>query len=327
MRYQIIIFLCHPRRRSRIQSLKFFIVLTCSYSFAAYQKPSEVDEYLQKMQDLKSIKQKLQKDALHHHEQLFNDLQNLGRTVGRVATSVILLTDKTDSSSSSRFGKQNPVIDTKSNLSGADKTNIVQAVVAGFVLMVEFARFCHARSAHKRMVKALRYEDFVQNFPQLILVEYQIILMKTLISLTIQGNLPEKIFACIQLTQMSLPYPYAKFANKAAKKMFKLCFDHQGNLINFDLSSVKHPYKKFAQKVAPDWQEIVLRADQFELEIQTHYDSTVAVKIDTALNNALIKMIHAGMKNDLQTVQMMHQKYAGNAVVEKLFGFYCGLNL
>jgi hypothetical protein len=168
----------------------------------------------------------------------------------------------------------------------------------------------------------MTYQDFVANFPQLLLVQYQILLMKTLINVSMYGTFPEQVFAKITLTKMSLPYPYAKFANKAAQKMYKKSFDAFGNFVLADLNVMKHPYKKFEKKVAQSWKQIALQSNSFSTVIQAEYESRVAVKVDTPYNNALIKMIHAGMKADMEILENLRTKFAGNEVIEKILNYY-----
>lgn len=296
----------------------FLIIFFNDCTLQADENKSLVNVCLQKVNDLQSMKKKLQVDAMQHHEELFQNLQIYARTVGQVATSVIVLTEKQES----RANQSSCTM----RLSGNDKANIVQVVVTAFILMVEFARFCHARKMHKRWISVMTYKDFVAEFPHLILVEYQILLMKTLIHLTIQGTLPEQIFATITLTKMSLPVPYAKFANKAAKKMYKKFFDQHGNFVISQLNVAKHPYKKFHKKVAQSWQQIALKVNSFSDIIEPEYQSLVAKYIDTPFNNACIVMIHAGIKHDLPVLHNVYQEFCGNEVIEKLFEFYINKN-
>lgn len=285
--------------------------------FAASTVTSEdkiVQEYVQTIDELKAIKIKLQQDAMQHHEQLFLNLQNYGRAAGQVATSAILLVGQMQKKENhqSHFSK----------LSTADCSNIVQAVVAGFVLMVELARICHAKTLHKRFVRSMSYQDFVHFFPHLVIVQHQIILMKTLIQLSQSGNLGQQVFARIALVKMSLPYPFEKFANKAAKKMYKKSFDRFGNFIFTELSEKKDPYKKFTKKVAQHWKEIALRAQSFSDVIEPEYFSTVADMVDTTYNNSLIKIIHAGMNSDISTMASIKKQFESDTLIEKLFQFY-----
>lgn len=269
-------------------------------------------DYQSKIAELQVLKTKLQIDRTKKTEQIFDDLQMYGRCASQVATSILLLTGK----------KSNSKLVCSAQLSNSDKTNIVQAVVTCFLLMVELARFCHERKVHKQMIHAMNYQDFIAIFPHLVLVEYQIILMRTLIRLSISGSLPEQIFARIQLTKMSLPYPYAKFAQKAAKKMYKQCFDQSGNFVYNQLHNLKHPYKKFTKKVPQTWQQIALKANQFADVIEPEYQSNFAQSIQTSYNDTLVKMIHAGIKHDMQILQKLRKEFVCNDLVEKLFDYY-----
>lgn len=295
--------------------MKYQIIFLIFFSFQ-YIGPDnqDFDECAKKIEALKILKMKLQKDAMQHHEELFSNLQTYGRAAGQIATSAILLSGQMQGKDKNQSNG--------SRLSTTDCTNIVQAVVTGFILMIEVARFCHAKSLHKKFVNSMTYEDFVSNFSHLVLVEYHILLMKTLISLSQNGNFGQQVFARLMLTKMSLPYPFEKFANKAAKKMYKKSFDKYGNFIFIELSDKKNPYKKFTKKVAQNWKEIALRAQSFSEIIEPEYCSTVAHLIDTPYNNALIEIIHAGMKGDFEKIVQIRQKFCPNDLMEKLEQFY-----
>ncbi|MBP6892688.1 hypothetical protein KBB68_03860 [Candidatus Babeliales bacterium] len=295
MRYQIIFFFC----------FSFQYVVADDKNF---------DECAQKIEELKILKIKLQKETMQHHEELFSNLQMYGRTAGQIATAAILFAGQVQSKNKNQLNA--------SRLSTTDSTNIVQAIVTGFILMVEIARFCHARTMHKKFVNSMTYEDFVTNFSHLVLVEYHILLMKTLISLSQNGNFGQQVFARLMLVKMSLPYPFAKFANKAAKKMYKISFDKFGNFIFVEIFDQKHPYKKFFQKVAQNWKEIALRAQSFSEIIEPEYCSTVSNFINTPYNNALIEIIHAGMKGDFEKILQIRQLFVQNELMKKLEQFY-----
>ncbi len=302
--------------------MKIQIIFLCFFFKIIESESSNVQadqhEYLQKINELKSIKEKLQKNAMLHHEELFANLQTYGRAVGQVATSAILIAGHVSEKNGNKINSK--------KFSTGDCVNIVQSVVAGFILMVELAKYCHARNIHKKFVKVMTYQDFSVQFPHLVLVEYHILLMKTLLSLSQKGDFGQQVFARIALAKMSLPYPFDKFANKAAKKLFKKSFDKFGNFVWTEWSEKKDPYKKFSKNVAQNWQEIALRAHSFSDVIEAEYYSTVAQFVDTFYNNALIKIINAGMQKKLEFVAKMRQEYLGDNLIEKLCQFYVDQN-
>lgn len=295
--------------------MKYQIIFLIFFSFQyVVTTNQDFDECAKKIEELKILKMKLQKEAMQHHEELFSNLQTYGRTAGQIATSAILFAGQMQGKNKNQSNG--------SRLNSTDCANIVQAVVTAFILMVEVARFCHARTMHKKFVNSMTYADFVTNFSHLVLVEYHVLLMKTLISLSQTGNLGQRVFARLTLTKMSLPYPFEKFANKAAKKMYKKSFDKFGNFVLIELSDKKHPYKKFIKKVAQDWKEIALRAQSFSEIIEPEYCSTVASLIDTPYNNALIEIIHAGMKGDFEKIKQIRQPFDGDGLMKRLEQFY-----
>ena len=294
--------------------MKFRIIFFCCLLQNVNQAQKNIDALVQKINEIQAIKIKMQQDAMHHHEQLFANIHQYGQAAKQVANSAILIANCVQ--------KKEKAAINNSNLSLGDCSNIVQAVMAGFVLMVEVARMFHARSLHKKFVHTLTHQDFVIIFPHLAIVEYQILLMKTLIQLSSNGTLPEQVFARIALAKMSLPYPFTKFANKAAKKIYKKSFDKNGNFILTQWPEKKDPYKKFSKKVIQDWKDIALCASSFSQTIQPNYESLVAPMIDTNYNNALIIMIYAGMQQDFQTVVKIQQQFKDDDLVQKLFEWY-----
>lgn len=291
-------------------SIFFLSFLWYSLSFSV--EISKSDNFELQIDKLQELKKKSQESNVQRKTNIFDDLQNYGRLAGQVATSVVLL-------SSSRQDKKNQ---NSSFLSVHDQSNIIQATVTCFLLMIELARYCHDCKVQTTAIKAMSYKEFVVNFPNLVLVEHQIILMKRLIDLSMQGTLPERVFSIIQLTKSSLPLPYAKFAEKSAKKMRKECFDDFGNFVLVELSGNKHPYKKFRKKVPQHWHQIAFQANKFPKVIEPYYDSSYASLLDTDYNNALIKIIHAGIKKDMMALQDVRNVYAGNALIEQLFNYF-----
>jgi hypothetical protein len=285
----------------------FLLVLNISGSM------QNADDFSQRnspdqLAQLERLKAKLQQYKTH--DEIFTNLQQYGRCAGQVASSMVLILNK-------QKEEKNKEQTARPKLSGNDQANIISTVVACFVLLVEFARFCHQRSVAKKTIQAMTYQDFVALFPQLLLLEYQIILMRTLINLTLQGSLAEQVFAQISLTKMALPYPYAKFCNKAAKKMYEKCFDRFGNFVYERLDAKHHPYKKFAKKVAQSWQQLLTRAQQIPTEMYPSYSSEYAGSIDTAYNNALINIIQAKVNQQNLTLADA-QHWSTDALVQKL---------
>lgn len=266
------------------------------------KKPKTMVDQIQQM------KQSLQQYSLEHDEKIFQQLHQYGRMAGRVASAMVMLAHKKKES----CFKQ-------SKLSQIDQLNIIQIVISSFVLLVEYARYCSQKKHLKNIASRMTYEEFVQQFPNLLLIEYQILLMKTFISMTESESLAEQIFGCIHLTRMSLPKPYEKFAEKATKKMYKKCFDNQGNLVFLIQSGKKHPYKKFSKKVAQSWQSLILIADQLPCEIEGHYESSVALCTQTPVNNALVDMVYAASRHDRSTVERLHEQFGWHGMVENLF--------
>lgn len=203
-----------------------------------------------------------------------------------------------------------------------DAPAIVQTLNTCFVLLVEFVRYCHERKALRQTINSMTYQEFVTQYPHLVLVQHQINVVKKLIELSVDGSFPEQILARIQLTKISLPHPYAKYAQKAAKKMYKSCFDWQGNFVWVDWDKNMHPYKKFLKQVSGGWPDLVLKSQQSNKDIKHEYFSCYAHVIDTSFNNVLIEIIQAGIQADFAGMQELSKQYINNPVVIEVLNYY-----
>lgn len=209
----------------------------------------------------------------------------------------------------------------KSKFTQGSKNNLVRASLAAFLLIVEFARIIYARSEYKKIVQSLSYEDFIKQFPHLVGLEQQILMIQSLIEMSVSKNLPTQILGTIQLVKLSLPYPYEKYIKKAARKLFKLSFSDDGKYQGSVIVQKKHPYKKFYKKVSSDFKQIVLKENKLISDIDELYLSPYAKEASCDYNNTLILMIEAGKKKDYDSLFQLKQKY-NDGLIQRLYQYY-----
>lgn len=269
-----------------------------------------ISEYEQKCQELQSVKQKLEISGVGQ-DSVLDVIGLYGRCAGELALSIVSIaaTGRSNNNKPTRF-------------SITDTRHVIQIVVCCFLIAMEIAKACKVRKAFKSKIDAMSYQEFAQHFPHLILVEYQIVLMKTLIRLSIDGTFSEQVFARIQLVQMSLPSPYDRFANKCACKMYKQCFDINGKIIFSPMSLEHHPYKKFFKKIPQTWQEIALKVECFSVNTAQHCQSSVSSFVDNEYNNTIIKMIHAGMRGQWERFCQLRDVLPRDELIRQLSDYY-----
>lgn len=290
-----------------------YLLLQCFF-ISIFAEQSTISEYEQKFQELQLAKQTLECSGTCSNI-LLDTIGLYGRCAGELALSIVSIIATGESKEESRNHKP-------SRFSITDTKHVIQIVVCCFLIAMEIAKACKARKAFKSKIEAMNYQEFAQYFPHLILVEYQIVLMKTLIRLSIDGTFPEQIFAQIQLTQMSLPAPYDRFANKCACKMYKQSFDNNGKIIFSQMTLEHHPYKKFFKKIPQTWQEIALNAERFSVNTAQHYQSSVSSFVDNEYNNTIIKMIHAGMRGQCEKFCQLRDVLPNDELIRQLSDYY-----
>jgi len=269
-------------------------------------------EHQNKSQELRALKRSLQAEKDKRDQESFSYVQSYGRSVADLALLVMVTKSscKKDQESS------------KAGLSLQDKMFAVKTSLSWFLILVEVARAYHGYKAHKRMIALMTYQDFVEEYPQLVLVMYHIAIMESLIELSVSGAFAQQAFARIQLIKMSLPPPYDRYANKCAKKLFKHSFDGlTGRFKWSELRSVDHPYKKFHKKVPQGFKEVAYYASSFPEVISDEYETPQAALVSNDYNDTLIHMIYAGMKQDTEKLYELSQKYR-DGFIKKVYRYY-----
>lgn len=257
---------------------------------------------------LQRLKQKLSYIKPNHV--LFDQLQQSARYAGQVATTMVSLI---------KIKQEQKNYSAKlSKLSIQDQNNIIQMVAAAFVLLTEFARYCHEKRLQKKVIDAMSYQDFVAMYPQLVVFENYISLFEALIQLSQHGDIVEQVFARISLTGLALPYPYAEYTNKQAKKMYKRFFDVDGKFVYTKIKTTQHPYKKFKKKISKNWKKILHEYLQNSAKFEPIYVSMYKSMIDNDYNQSLLALVEGIWKNDCNIVESIIARFSTDELMKLL---------
>lgn len=296
------------------------IVLVCiNYCVFCDQKESKkidgkvdgVVEHQKKSEELRALKKSMHEQKVKREQEVFNSLQTYGRSIVDLALIVMVAKPKS---------KKEKTI-SNIGFSTQEKMLIAKSSLSWFLILVEIARVYHGYREHKKMIESLTYQDFIEDYPELVLVLYHVSIMKSLIELTISGTFPQQVFARIQLVKMSLPSPYDKYANKCAGKMFKLSFHQNGCFKWVDIGNFNHPYKKFHRKVPQGFKDVAYYASSFPEVIEQEYVTDKEELVSNDYNDRLISIVYAGIKKDTDKLLEISQKYK-DGLVQKLCKYY-----
>lgn len=293
-------------------------ILLCSIHCFMVSKSIDVNEshgiidYQQKIEQLRALK-KVMRDK-HQEEVVCCDQIN-----SRSILDIVLL-----AATKIPLNHKNGEGFIKRCVSIQDSIVLIKSSLSCILAFIELARMYKGYRENKRKINLMTYEDFIIDFPHLVIALQHVLIMRSLIALDASGTFPQQIFARIHLAKMSLPLPYADYANSCAQQLYTLSFDKKNHFIWVDISMVGHVYKKFYKKVPQDFKRIVLEAQCFPEEIHKEYLSPYAVFIDNDYNNTLIDMIYAGIKQDYEQLYVLSQKYS-DGLVNRLYRYYVPL--
>jgi len=192
--------------------------------------------------------------------------------------------------------------------------NIVQIILTAWLFCREVIDIWKEKHKQWKVIDAMSHDFFLNHYPQVAMLECLILIMDLLIILSYQGSLPEQIFARIKLVSMKLPYPYDRYTEKYAKKLYKKSFDDYGRLMLSSLSYFFHPYKKFYKKVEHDWHALVMKMEQWVdldfMALNSSYNNIV----DNDYNRTLLEIIDFGMKKDIKNIKKLYKKNQNNLI-------------
>lgn len=203
---------------------------------------------------------------------------------------------------------------------------IMQILIVVYGFINNFHDIFQKKKEQKIWLASLSYTDVVIKFPHLILIEFQIKIMKLLIEMNINGNPAEIAFARIHLASMILPGPYEFFTKKLSKKIYKKYFDKNGSLYNLELFGQNKKIEAFLNKISSSWQELLLKVHKFPIHFYLFYDSVYKDKIFNNANNLkILELIEAYRVRDQKKIEMMSLEASG-LIFNSIFDFYQSQN-
>ena len=241
---------------------------------------------------------------------VYDNAENIVKATSDLATGCI---------SSSMMISANPTPVAKVNA-------VLQLILATYVLITHCYEFVHAKKEQKTWLSSLSYTDIVKKFPHIILIEYQIKIMRLLLEMNMDGNDAEVAFARIYLMSMILPGPYEFSTKRLVKKIYKKYFDKNGSLISLDYFDELKTCQNFFKKTPATWEELILKADKFSPKFYLFYDS---IYKDTILTNAynlkILELIEAGRMQDLEKMNLLILENP-DTIFASIYNFYTNQN-
>lgn len=195
------------------------------------------------------------------------------------------------------------------------------AAIIGYILCVKkIYKELQGAIAYKKRLKEMSYDDFKDNFSELLSIEERIISIQNLLQLSESGTFPEQIYARIHLVRSQLPFPYDTITDICVKKYYETNFDEQGRFIWKESGNAKRCYKKFYSKVPQDFRALVSCSKKLQY-VKKERPSMASVKTENIYNQTLLDMVHEGIKENFPTLhKILRSRY--DALLEKLYRYY-----
>lgn len=190
-----------------------------------------------------------------------------------------------------------------------------------FLILIDIFCSLKKRQNYQQYLQQLSYDEFIEQFPHLVLLDYHICRIQKMLDLSRFGTLPEQVIARISLVQSSLCHPYGKVLESCAKKLYQLSFDHQSNFIFTDQYIVQDAYKEFYKKVPQCWKQLACKVKKVPSVIDKRYDSSLAVKVNNQYNQTLLDIIDAGLEENFPRLKRLCRKYQ-DKLVKRLYQYY-----
>ncbi len=183
---------------------------------------------------------------------------------------------------------------------------ILQLVLATYALISHCCEIIHTKKEQKTWLSSLSYIDIVKKFPQIILIEYQIKIMKLLLEMNIDGNDAEVAFSRIYLVSMILPGPYENLTKRLVKKVYKKYFDKNGSLMSIDFFDELKTSQNFFKKVPSTWEQLIIKVGKFSPKFYLFYDSMYKNTVLTnSYNLKILEMIEAGRTQNIEKMNIL----------------------
>lgn len=285
-----------------------YILLIFSSSFLSADR---IDQYYQLRFGMETYLELLKKNIGDHalstlHLNSYDNAQKGIQSTSEFVTSCI--------SSSITFSNTVPAV--------AKVSAIMQLVLCTYSLIQQFYEIFHSKKEQKLWLASLDYSDVVMKFPHIILIEYQIKIMKLLIEMNQDGNPAEVAFARIHLASMALPGPYESFSKRLSKKIYKQYFDKNGYLKSLEYFDQAKIYQNFFKKISFGWKDLLLIVHKFPTEFCLFYDSAYKnYVLENEYNLKIFELIEAGRSEDKTKLDELLEKFS-DPIFLQIYKFY-----
>jgi hypothetical protein len=240
----------------------------------------------------------------------YDNAQNIIKATSDVATGCI---------TSSIMMSANPTPMVKVNA-------VLQLIMATYALIIHCYEVIHNKKEQKTWLSSLDYIDIVKKFPHMILIEYQIKIMKLLLEMNIDGNQAEIAFARMYLVSMILPGPYEGLTKRLVKKIYKKYFDKNGSLVSLEPFEELKTSQNFFKKVPSTSQELIVKVDKFSPKFHLLYDSMYKNTVFTnAYNLKILELIEAGRTRDIEKMNLLVLENP-DTIFASIYNFYSNQN-
>lgn len=173
---------------------------------------------------------------------------------------------------------------------------------------------------YKKWLKSMSYDDFKDNFAELLSIEERIMSIQNLLQLSKNGTLPEQIYARIHLARSRLPCPYDKVTNKCVKKYYETNFDEQGHFVWKECDEAERCYKKFYSKVPQNFRALASCSKKIK-SVKKTFASAAVMKTENVYNQTLLDMIYAGIKENFPLLHKILRSYY-DTLLDRLYWYY-----
>jgi len=193
---------------------------------------------------------------------------------------------------------------------------VLQAILAAYAMSISFIEFIKYKKEQKKLVENMTYVDIVIKFPHLVLLEYQLKIMKLLLEMNNSISPSERAFARIHLVALRLPKPYEFISKKIAKKIYKKHFNKNGDLVCLQPCSQTKEYKKNLKNITVSLKELVLRSEKISTNFSLLGLSEQGDIFECSMNKKIMQMIEAARIKDFQKLYELKPNILENTLVE-----------
>lgn len=177
---------------------------------------------------------------------------------------------------------------------------VLQAAVAAYAMWSSFFEIIKHKKEQKKLIANMTYVDTVIKFPHIILIEYQLKIIKLLLEMNSSDNLIERAFARIHLVTILLAKPYESISRKLAKTIYKKYFNELGDLISLQEYAEEKIYKKILKAICIDRNALALQSQKILITDSLFIQSEYMYVLKSRINQKMMQMIDAFRNQDIQ---------------------------